>query len=484
EVGIRKSLGALRKQLVIQFIIESVIFNIVAAVLAIGLAYLLLPVLNQVFGKELAFDLIQLPAFWLLFIAVVLSGSILSGLYPALVLSGFKPISMLKGYRRSGKTTVLRQGLIVFQFVMSLLLLSATYLLVKQTSFMKNQDLGINLDKILIVSGPRATSDKDKSIEKFQTFRNELARHSSIHAVTGSLCVPGQFWMGAKRRPETAIENAPISRGFYVTLNFENTYDLEFLAGSPFRETMSDEEVNIINEAALSTLGFETPEDAIGQKIVDNDEERPKTIVGVVKNFHWHSLHEGHMPYILGLYENRLTENISIKLSTETLPETLEHIEATFSDFFPGNPFDYYFADTAFNNEYRAEDQFKEIFLCFTLLAIVIACVGLLALVSHSLSMKVKEIGIRKVLGAGIPGLMLLLSKEYMRLIFWAMLLSFPLVWYFGSDWLENYSYRISITFDLFIYPFMILVLITLLTISRRTFLASRTNPVDSLRMD
>ena len=246
---------------------------------------------------------------------------------------------------------------------------------------MKNQELSIDLNKILILNGPRVVDDREKAIAKFQTFRDELAKHSSVKAVTCSLCVPGQFLSGAKGLLGKPTNEAPISRGFYVTLNFENTYDLEFLAGEPFDETMPDEKMSIINEAALSALGFEAPEDAIDQKLTGEDGIGDETIVGVVKNFHWHSLHEGHMPYIINLYENRLTENLSIKLNTTTLPKTLKHIEATFKEFFPGNPFDYHFADTAFNNEYKAEDQFRKIFLCFTILAILIACVGLLALV-------------------------------------------------------------------------------------------------------
>lgn len=484
EVGIRKSLGAQKKQLIIQFMVEAVLFNLAAAGLAIGLGFLLLPVLNQIIGKELELSLIHLPTFWPMVIGIVALGSLLSGIYPAFVMSGFKPLSMLKGHTTGRKTLVLRQGLIVFQFLTSLLLLSATYLVVRQTAFMKNQDLGIDLNKILVLSGPRVSEDRAEAISKFQTFRDELANHPSVHSVTGSLFVPGQFWTARYQRPESSEVNTLISRGFYTTLNFENTYDLEFIAGGPFTKNMPDEKSLIINEAALSAFGFKSAEDAINQKLKGENGDRLETIVGVVRNFHWHSLHEGHTPYVIELYENRLTENISIKLSTNDLSQTLKHVEASFQSFFPGNPFDYYFANAAFDKEYQAEDQFSTIFLCFTLLAIFIACVGLLALVSHSFSLRIKEIGIRKVLGAGAPRLMLLLSKEYLRLILIAIMLTAPLIWYVGSSWLENYSYRINMSVDLFIYPAIILFLITVITVIRRTFLASRANPVDSLRMD
>ena len=484
EVGIRKTLGAYRKQLIGQFLIESLMVNLLATGISIGLCYIFLPVMNQVTGKALQMTLIYLPEFWAWLMAMTLFGSFISGLYPSFILANFRPISAIRSQQASPTRLSVRKGLIVFQFLTSLALISATYLIYKQTTFMKNQELGLDLEKILILKGPRVVTNQESGIAKFKVFRDEMARHHSIAAVTGSLFVSGEFWNGGYRRLGTPESDTPHSRGFYTTLNFAETYGLDFIAGGPFTEDMSDERVLIINEAAVSTFGFKSPEDAIHQKLIGEDGDRTEMIVGVVKNFHWHSLHEGFKPYVISLYENRLTEHISIKVNTSDLVETVKLIEAGFHEFFPGNPFEFYFADEAFNRKYHAEDQFKNILLSFSVLAIIIACVGLFALVSHSFNLREKEIGIRKVLGAKVVSLMLLLSKEYLKLVLIAITLTIPCVWYLGSYWLNNYAYRINIGFDILLFPAFILLCIALMTVSRRTLLAAKANPIDSLRRE
>ena len=229
----------------------------------------------------------------------------------------------------------------------------------------------MDMEQILILKGPRVVSDQGTGVKKFSVFRKEMARHASIEAVTGSLFAPGEYWIRGYRHLGQTRNEAPYSHGFYSTLNFAKTYQLEFLAGGPFTPEMPDEEVIIINEEAVKVFGFGTPEEAINQKLLSGD-DRPERIVGVVKNFHWHSLRDGHHPYFIGLYEGRLTETISIRLNTRDLNNTLAHIKATFEELFPGNPFDYHFADAAFDRQYDQERQFGQLFFFFSVLAIFI----------------------------------------------------------------------------------------------------------------
>ncbi|MEM9327746.1 MAG: ABC transporter permease, partial [Bacteroidota bacterium] len=269
EVGIRKAMGAYRKQLVGQFLLESVLINFLAGLLAIGIGFLLLPVLGLFIDKELGITLVYLPSFWLGFIAVLLLGSVISGLYPAFVLSRFRPINALKERSTRGKLG-LRQGLIVFQFLTSLLLISATYLVYRQTAFMKDQELGMDFDRILVVEGPRVVSSRENGLAQFQVFRDELPTHHAVESVAGSLYAPGQFSTGGLRRDlNTPESEAPHCRGFYATLNFEQTYGLEFLAGGPFTPAMVefDESRCFLNEAALTVYGFDSPEEAINAKL-------------------------------------------------------------------------------------------------------------------------------------------------------------------------------------------------------------------------
>jgi putative ABC transport system permease protein len=242
------------------------------------------------------------------------------------------------------------------------------------------------------------------------------------------------------------------------------------------------EEVAIINESAIQAFGFDSPENAIQQKLVIGDRER--TIVGVVENFHWHSLKEYHVPYVISLTNVRLNPYISLRMNMSDIAGSLAQVESKFHSFYPDQPFEYFFADDNFNKQYQSEVQFGKIFFSFATLAIFIACAGLFALVSFSATLRIKEIGIRKVLGADVRHLLLLLSKEYVVLISLATLVSIPVIWYWGSLWLNNYATRIPIGVDLFVIPVMILIVIAALTVSQKTFTTAQANPVDSLRKE
>lgn len=488
EVGIRKSIGAFRRQLISQFLIESILINTLSALLAVGVAYLALPVLSQIIGKELILNVLGIPMFWVWFSAIIITGSFLSGLYPAFALSAFKPISMLGANKTglTGKISV-RSGLIAFQFLTSLLLISGTYLVHKQIMFMKDQEMGMETEKILVLKGPEVNLGPNHQ-STFQTFKDKVVSHNAISSVAGSVLIPGQInntGIDNIRKSDEHAEVGQYGRGILVDPDFPETYGFEFLAGGPFTEDMSSPESTvIINEEAVRAYGLGSPENAIRQRlIISNDDINQFEIIGVVKNFHWHSLRDAHTPYLFG-YERDAHSYISFNMNLSNIQESLAYIEKTYKSFFPGNPFHYFFLEDEFNRQYQADMQFGNLFLALTMLAIFIACTGLFALVSYSAALRVKEIGIRKVLGASTGNLMMLLSKEYLKLLLVAIALAAPVVLYWGGAWLDNYAFRTNLGIELFLIPGLIITLISLLTVSHRTFSAANADPVESLRKE
>ncbi|RKN77969.1 ABC transporter permease [Ulvibacterium marinum] len=501
EVGVRKSIGAFRRQLIGQFLVESTLINIVAAFLAIGIAFLALPLLGRIVGKELQLSLLWIPMFWGIFFAIVLIGSFLSGLYPAFILSGFKPISMLGTAKtvQAGNTT-LRKGLITFQFLTSLILISGTYLVYKQITYMKNQELGMNIEKVLVLKGPKIIKDSPKVIDgtdmnqirafnefsrsTFRTFRDEVSTDRSISKVAGSYSLPGRvdFIPISDNRKLGLPESAGrYGRLAFASLDFLETFGFELMAGSTFTKEMSEEEYVIINEEAVRSFGFGSARDAVGEKLISGG--IPVTVIGVVKDFHWESLREPDAPYIFS-FTDSTPPYISFRMDLSDIHASLEHIERVYDLFYPGNPFDYFFLEEDFNRQYQADVRFGNLFLAFTILGILIACIGLFALVSYSATLRMKEIGVRKVLGAGTGNLMMLLSKEYLVLLLWATVLAIPIILYTSKEWLEGYAFRTSIGFDLLLIPASILLVISIVTVSRQTYSAATLNPVKALKMD
>ena len=499
EVGIRKSIGAHKKQLVRQFLMESLLVNIIAALFALGLALSALPFLSSIIGKELDYGLFQIPSFWISFLAVTILGSLLSGLYPAFVLSSFRPIGALAGGKIASLGNLsLRKGLIAFQFVTSLLLIAGTFLVYKQVTFMKNQELGMDMERVVVLKGPTIISDVPEvadgtNMEQireaqaftktiFDSFKDEIIAHSSISAITGSRAIPGMSQNISRQdirkmgEPESA---GKYGRSFPIGSGFIETYGLELLAGRSLSEDMAKDEYVIVNEEALKAYGLGSPQDALQEKIMIGS--KPRTIAGVVKNFHWQSLRDKHTPYVLRS-GGGINVFISAKINTSDIEGSLAHIQKVYDSFYPGNPLDYFFMDDAFNRQYLEDIQFGNLFLGFSLLAILIACIGLFALVSYSANLKTKEVGIRKVLGASTGNLMLLLSKEYLVVLCIAVAFSIPAILYFGKSWLDSYAFRTDLGMDIVVVPATVLLLISVLTVSRQTYSTATSNPVDALR--
>ena len=486
EVGVRKSVGALKTQLVGQFLAESFLMNTLAALLAIGTAWLALPVLNNIVGQQLSLSVLLTTEFWIGFLLIALLGSLLSGLYPAFVLSSFRPTQVLKAIRITPQRGFsLRRGLITFQFLTSVLLISGTYLVYQQISFMKNQHLGYDIKKVLVVNGPRVVIDEGREVlfSKYETFRNEVATHATVSSVSLTSHIPAHGYLGEWNVRKLGEPESKNTTGYviFADTSFTDTYDIEFLAKKEFPAVINDYERLIINEATVNMLGLGSPEEAVGEQLLifgDTSE-----VLGVVPNIHWSSLREAPRPMLLSL-DNHYGAYLSIKVNLSNIPETIAHIEDTYCSIYPEDPFTYFFLDDSFNQQYQADLQFGNLFSAFSALAIFIACLGLFALVSYSATLKTKEIGIRKVLGATVGNLMVLLSWEYLVLLLVASITAVPVVVIGGKAWLDNYAYKIEMGAGLFIVPALVLFVIALLTVGYRTYAAARANPAEALRTE
>jgi len=489
EVGVRKTIGASKGQLIGQFISESLLINLLASSFAVLIANSLLPVLNQMIGKDIQFTIIEDFMFWVYFACAVIIGSAVSGFYPAFVLSSYNPVNIFSSNNfRQNKKFSLRKSLIVFQFLVSILLISGAFLVNQQIDFMKSQDLGIEMEKIIVVRGPRIL-DYSNLYSTYQVFKSKLISHHSILSATGTGTIPGRgnMWGGDVWQSRDLKGDSQMANIEQVDSDFTTAFDLTFLAGKPFAnevERVGEGGPIIINESAVKTFDFESPEAALNEKLyILIGDTVELNIVGVVKDFHWHSLKDGHSANFL-LLNNEYGGYFSMNINATDVQETIAHIKATYDLVYPGNPFDYFFLDEDFNRQYQSELQFGKLFTSFSMLAIFIACLGLFALVSFTATLKVKEIGVRKVLGASVGNLMLLLSSEYIRLLGIAFVLAIPVVLYGANSWLENYAYSIDIGLNLILIPPLVLLLIAILTVSYRTYVASNANPAKSLRSD
>ncbi|GAB3175421.1 ABC transporter permease [Telluribacter humicola] len=485
EVGVRKAVGSLRSQLIGQFLAESALLNGLAVALALVLVALVIPLFNELSGQELTLSLLGNAEFWLALMALYVTGVFFSGLYPAFVLSGFQPIAVLKGkISTSGQGIILRKSLVVMQFTASLFLLVGTFVVFRQIKYMREQALGINIDQTLIVNPPIVRNDSTY-MNQMTAFKQELLRQPSIKHITASTVVPGQpsDWnAGGIRLVGTDEAKGKQYRVIGVDYDFRKAYDIKLLAGRDFsKEFGSDPKAVLFNKMAAKHLGFDQPEQAIGKQI--DFWGQTFTIVGVTDNFHQQSLRDAYEPLILRLIPD-VGGYFSVKMETGDINNTIEKVQAEWNRFFPGNPFEYTFLDDRFNEQYRADQRFGQVFGLFTVLAILVACLGLFGLASFTIVQRTKEIGIRKVLGASVMGILQLFYREFAFLIILAFIVATPLAWYATSQWLQTYAFRITPDWELFVFPFVLVLTIALLIVSYQTLKAALMNPVRSLRSE
>lgn len=484
EVGIKKAVGAFKSQLMSQFMFESVLVNFLGVVIAVLIAMGLLPVLGDIVGKNLAFDFSDYR-FWAIITGLFVIGSLISGAYPAFVLSSFNTIVVLKGNKE--RTTAgfsLRKALVVFQFASSLILIAGTFAIYRQVMFMRNQDKGLTMEQMLIINGPSVVERKGAK-ERLITLKNELKKIQGVINVTTSGAIPGggYNWGTSMRKEGAPPEESKNGSIVWVDPDFVETYGITILAGRAFNPAIvSDMRSVLVNEAALTAFGLGDAEHALQEHILLGGDTA--AILGVLKNYHWNSLKTEHTPWLFKA-DTISQRNYSILLSSGgNLSATIEKIEATYKEIFPGNPFDYYFLDDFFNSQYKSEQQFAQIFSLFAILAIIIACLGLWGLASFTTAQKLKEIGIRKVLGASVSSIMSLLSWQFFKLILIASVIAIPLTWYGVDSWLGNFAFRIGLHWDLFVVPVVVLIVLALGTVSLQIFRGANINPAKILRTE
>lgn len=484
EIGIRKAIGAERKEIIAQFLSESVLVTWIALLLSILFTWLAIPWLNKMSGQELSVSLIMNWKMLMLLFLIPFAVGIISGLYPAFFMSSFQPVKVLKGILRVQTGNIsFRQVLVVAQFSISIILIIATAIVFQQLSYMQKKSLGFNREHIVTLPYNDALSPQ------FETFRNELLQNPALKDVARSSRIPtGRLLdaLDAAIPMGDTVEPVKADIKFVAAdYDFIPTYGVQMAAGRNFsREYGTDTSSFIVNEATISVLGVKTAAEIIGKPFVYNG-VRGK-IIGVMKDFHFESMHERIIPLVLVLptanqgYFNRM----SVKIAGRDIPGGLARLEQTWKRFFPETPYDFTFLDENFDRLYKAENRQGTLFTTFSCLAIFIACLGLFGLSAFTINQRVKEIGIRKVLGASVGTIVQLISKDFLKLVVIAAVIAFPIAWYAMKTWLQDFAYRVDINWWIFIAAAIIAVLIALVTISFQAIKAAIANPVKSLRTE
>lgn len=488
EVGIRKVLGSQRAQLIRQFMFESVAINLLAVILSVVLMAIALPSFYQMSGIPSEVLIWENQTIWLALTGIFLFGSFISGFYPALVLSSFKPVSTLKGkFRNSGSGVILRKVLVVFQFAASAALIIGTFTVYRQMEYVKSADLGFDIEQTIVVERAAiASPSQEGRIQQVNSFRDELAKNPNIISVAGSSMVPGKkirFKGDVRGVTQPAGETFPMN-GVGVDHLLINTLGLEIIAGKDYEFGDPQNQATVmVTENAVKLLGYESAEDIVNKQVVIENFNFTATVRAVVKDYNHESLRIKAIPSIF-FYSPFQVEYYMVKINRQNVDQALAAVENQWNTTFPGNPFEYFFLDEYFDQQYKSEDQFQSLFSVFAVLAIFIGCLGLFGLSAFTAMKRTKEIGIRKVLGASVPGLFYLLSKEFIILILISNVIAWPLIYYTMEGWLQGFEYRTSINLLVFGLATVIVVGIALLTVSFQTVKSARINPVDSLRYE
>lgn len=483
EIGIRKTVGAERSVLISQFLSESLLISWMAMLLAFMLSGALLPWLNKVSGQELSMgNLMDVKTLLLLALVPFVVG-ICSGLYPALFMSSFEPVKVLKGLFRAGGSTIsFRKILVTAQFAISIILIISTAVVFQQLKFMQNKSLGFEKDQIVTLPY------NDQLTPAYLAFRNELISNSNIKDVTRSSRIPTTRLLDAQgTRMNRGDSLAPVNVDLkYVAVDHEflTTFGVNVVAGRDFsKEFTTDTSTYLINEAAVQALGFHKNEDVIGKDIQYGS--RMGKIMGVINDFHFESMHQKIVPLILLMPRRENSYGrISVKIAGNSITPVLAHIEKTWNQFLPSIPYEYNFLDENFAQLYQSEQRQGTLFTTFSIIAIFIACLGLLGLSAFAITQRIKEIGIRKVLGASTASIVSILSRDFMKLVAIASVIAFPLAWYAMYKWLADFAYRITVPWWIFIFAGGLAAAVALFTISFQAIKAAWANPVKSLRSE
>jgi putative ABC transport system permease protein len=486
EVGIRKVIGAGKKQLFIQFLGESAIICIAAVVFSLIIADLLLPAFNQLTNEQLQASALFSFLFISFSFLVAIIVSVLAGIYPALILTGFQPVKVLKGsFKNTTSGQTLRKSLIVFQFAISVFLIVCTFIVQQQLHFIQHVKLGYDRDHVIVLPLD------DKMNSNLAVIKEQFKQNPDVLSVSACSNTPVQGGGGYSMRSAAMPENEQMAvMANHVDEDYVNTVGLQIVAGRNFnaqdmKDVSSDDFQKhfyhfILNESAAKQLGW-TSQEAIGKKMFLGD-DRTGIVAGVVKDFHFESLHTPIKPFIL--FPETWKRELLVKVSGQHLQQTISSLQTKWKTLVPYRPFEFHFLDEDYNKLYSSEITLGTVMNLFAGIAIVLACLGLFGLSAYTAQQRFKEIGVRKVLGASVSNLVLLLSKDFIKLVVIAFILASPIAWYAMNNWLNDFAYRINISAWIFIGTGAVAVIIALATISFQAIKAAIANPVKSLRTE
>jgi putative ABC transport system permease protein len=479
EVGMRKVVGAHRHQIVRQFLGESLLIVSISLVIAITLVQMFLPQFNTLALTQFTSQSLFHPGIITGVILLMLFVSLGAGSYPAFFLSAFKPISVLRGTLKSGsKGAVMRKILVVGQFVISIALIISTLIIYRQILYMKNQPLGFDKKQKLVIT----LRNWEMITDKYETVKNEFLQHPAVLNATASSGVPGSMinrtWIFPFGEQDT---KGQAFRSLRCDHDFTEVYGLMLVAGRPFNKEIQTDihEAFILNESGARAFGWSTPEEALGKELWD----RRYPVIGVVKDFHWWGLQRQIEPMIMRVVPS-LFRSITLTVNTADMQSTLGFLNKKYEELFPGDLFEYFFVDSNFDIQYRSEERLSRIFQIFTFLGIFIACLGLFGLASFIAEQRTKEIGIRRVLGATVSQVMVLLSKEFTKWVLVANMIAWPLAYLAARKWLQNFAYRMTLGVEIFIFAAALALVIALCTVGYQAIKAAVANPSESLRYE
>ncbi len=485
EVGIRKVLGSAKTQLVGQFLTESILISALSSMFALVAVSLVLPYFNDIAGRPLTIDMILEPVFLFSIPIIVIVVGVLAGMYPAFFISGFKPVSVLKGKLKNSKGGIqLRNVLVVTQFAISIALVSSTILVYNQMGYLLNKPLGFEKEQVLVIENAFSLDNDPNGFNRarFETFKNEINNIPGVTSSAYASAMPGDILPGFLVRVPGTGKESMMTRNMMFDNDLLETLDIKLIEGRFFSDMFEDSLSIVLNKSAVEKLGISDP---VGKKIISvGPPDVELTIVGVIDDFHFQSLHIDLEPVSVTSSEgaNQFFNKAVIKINEKNVSGTIAGIKSTWDKFVPNTPFQSYFLDEDLEEFYKTEKSTGQIFTIFTFLAVVIACIGLLGLSAFIINQRVKEIGVRKVLGASVPSIVLMLTRDFTKLIGIATVIAVPAAYIWMERWLENFAYSVGISWTSFLLSGLMALVIGFLTISYQSIKAATTNPVNSLK--
>lgn len=483
EVGVRKAVGAYQQGLIYQFLTESILIAFAAVLLSVILIILALPFISEISGKPLTYSLLLSWKITPVLILMPFLLGLLAGSYPAWVLSRFRPVEVLKGqFRSSNKGIALRRGLVVVQFSLSVALIAGTMIVYSQLRHMRSHSLGFRQDQMLVID----YGGDQKVNESVEAIKAKLAENPAVQSIAASRAIPGDFYPNGTTSIESRSGDMKSENpGMYeIDYDFVPVYEMKIAAGRAYsRSFPADAEGSLlINEAAMKQYGYSNPEEIIGKRF--EQWGRNGTIIGVVKDFNYQSLHKKVEPLAMRMAPPSSLNKLSLRVKTDHLSKTLKELEQTWSSLVPHRPFLYSFLDQSFNRQYKQDARFGELFAAFAGLTIFIACLGLFGLATYTTEQRVKEIGVRKVMGASVANIVTLLSSDFVKLVLISILIATPAIWWAMQEWLQGFAYHVTIQWWMIGTAGVLSVVTALLTVSLLAVKAALMNPVKALRSE